>query len=181
MIRALANAGRILNNTHYIEQAVQTADFLLTRLRNDQGQLLRTFRKDQAKIPAYLDDYAFLIESFLALHLATENKRWLSEAVRLTDQCLKDFSDEQQAGLYFTSKQHEQLLARTKDPFDGVLPSGNSVMARNLIVLAKRTGNETYHERATKLIRSFTPFMQQAPGAMTNMAIAVDVLLKKAP
>ena len=181
MIRALANAGRILNNTHYIEQAVQTADFLLTRLRNDQGQLLRTFRKDQAKIPAYLDDYAFLIESFLALHLATENNRWLSEAVRLTDQCLKDFSDEQQAGLYFTSKQHEQLLARTKDPFDGVLPSGNSVMAHNLIVLAKRTGNETYHERATKLIRSFTPFMQQAPGAMTNMAIAVDVLLKKAP
>src|SRR5262249_47627048 len=85
MIRALASGGAVLNRPEYLQAAEKGALFIVKNLRDDKGRLLRTYRAKQAKLTAYLDDYAFLVEGLLALERATGDERWLNAAQRLTD------------------------------------------------------------------------------------------------
>ena len=184
MISSMARAGMLFNRSDYITAAEEAAMFIVTKMRDDEGRLLRTFRADQAKLNAYLDDYAFFVESLLVLHEATRNpsepergQRWLNAARRLTDDQLEMFWDEAGGGFYFTSHHHEELLARTKNAWDSVLPSGNSVSVRNLIRLASLTGDPAYREKAKDILELFSPAMQKNPRGMTNMAIAMSEYL----
>ena len=179
MIRAYANAGRTLGRKDYVQAAEQAALFILTRMRDDKGRLLRTHRANQSRLNAYLDDYAFLIEGLLALHRATQDDKWLNAAQRLTDQQLELFWDKKGNGFYFTSHQHEALIARTKNAYDAVLPSGNSVSVRNLIRLASLTGDASYRKRAQETLEQFAPAIQKSPRGMTNMALAAGEFLDK--
>jgi uncharacterized protein YyaL (SSP411 family) len=184
MISSLARAGMLFNKSEYIAAAEDAAMFIVTKMRDKEGRLLRTYRADQAKLNAYLDDYAFLVESLLVLHEATRNprdpergQRWLNAARRLTDDQLKMFWDEAGGGFFFTSHHHEALLARTKNAWDSVLPSGNSVSVRNLIRLASLTGDPTYRDKAKEILELFSPAMQKNPRGMTNMALAMSEYL----
>ena len=78
------------------------------------GRLLRTFREGKAKLPAYLEDYAFLVYGLLELHAATADPKWLREATGLADRMLADFEDREEGGFFFTSDSHESLLARAR-------------------------------------------------------------------
>ena len=186
MIRSLANGGRVLKRPDYIQAATRAADFLLVHLRDkDQTHLLRTYRKGKSKLNGYLVDYAFLVEGLLALHTATGDKRWLTAARTLTDEQIKLFWDEKRGGFYFTSHDHEELLARTQNGFDSVLPSGNSTSVRNLVQLAKRTGQATYRDHARKTLSAFAPQMRQhlqrGGLGMTHMALALSEFLVDEP
>src|SRR5207344_3045829 len=101
--------------TRYRQAAEKAADFLLARLRTADGRLLRTFRAGQAKLPAYLDDYAFLAHGLLRLHAATGDSRRLDQAQALTDRMITDFADTRSGGFFYTAEDHESLLARPKD------------------------------------------------------------------
>jgi uncharacterized protein len=177
MIRALARAGAIFENAEYIRAAEKSAEFILAEMRDERGRLLRTYRNRQAKLNAYLDDYAFLIEGLVALHLATNDEKWENAARRLMDLQLQNFWDEQGKGCFFTSHDHEQLLARTKDSFDSVMPSGNSVTVRNLLRLSSLAKQPEYRERARLALESFAPLMDDSPTALTNMALALSEYL----
>jgi uncharacterized protein YyaL (SSP411 family) len=179
MIRAYADAGRVFEHPAYVESAAKAARFILKNLRNEKGELLRTYRKGQAKLNAYLDDYAFFVEGLIALHLATGDREWLDAAVDLTDRQIAGYWDEKLGGFYFTSNDHEVLLARTKNAFDSVIPSGNSVSARNLLRLASLTGKEAYRKRAEELLKVFAGQIAEAPTQMTNTALALDEFLDK--
>src|SRR5262249_59929956 len=91
------------------------AAFLLQRLRTPDGRLLRSYRAGQAKLSAYLEDYAFLAHGLLRLHAATGDARWLREARALVDRMIADFEDREAGGFFFTAEGHESLLARPKD------------------------------------------------------------------
>ena len=136
MIRGLADAGRLLEEDRYIQAAARAADFVMANLRTPVGRLQRSFAGGQAHHNAYLDDYAFLVDGLLALHQATADGRWLAAAEELTRTQIDLFWDDAQGGFYFTSDDHEELLARAKDPVDSALPSGNAVAASNLVYLA---------------------------------------------
>lgn len=177
MIRAFANAGAVFSRKQYLDAAEKSLMFILTNMRDSDGQLLRTWRADTAKYGAYLDDYAFVIESMLTLHLITREDKWLIAARRLTDDQLSMFYDEEAGGFYFTSHGHEQLLARTKNAWDSVLPSGNSVSVRNLIRLSSLTGDPTYRERAQETLETFAPQMHKNPRGASNMALALHEFL----
>ena len=179
MIRAYANAGRILGRKDYIQTAERAATFILTKMRDDRGRLLRTHRANTSRLNAYLDDYAFLIQGLLALHRATHEEKWLNAAHRLTDQQIELFWDPKGRGFYFTSHQHETLIARTKNAYDAVLPSGNSVSVRNLIRLASLTGDDSYRKRAQQTLEQFAPVVKQSPRGMTHMALAAGEFLDK--
>ena len=87
MIRALAFAGNVLAESRYTAAAEKAARFLLDRHRDAAGQLWRTSREgSQPKIPAFLDDYAFLAEALLELG-------WKDEAINIADRMEKEFSD----------------------------------------------------------------------------------------
>ena len=178
MIRGLANAGSILDNENYIAAAERAADFIVAKMRDKEGRLLRTYRVETAKLNAYLDDYAFLVEGMLALHQATGKDKWLKLAQTLTDDQIKLFWDEQGDGFYYTSHHHEELLARTKNAYDSVLPSGNSVSVRNLIHISERTGDASYRDRAKRILELFAAPLKTRPRSMVNMALATAEFLE---
>ncbi len=179
MIRGFADAGHGLKNERYVKAAERAADFVLAHLRTQDGRLLRTYGNGQAKLNAYLDDYAFFVDGLLALHRATGNDKWLDAADELTALQLDLFWDDEAGGFFFTSDDHESLLARGKDPIDGAEPSGNSVSAQNLLYLAKALDKPEYLERASQTIQSSSAILQAAPAAAPRMAVALAELLQR--
>ncbi len=174
MIRALAVGAKSLQSEEYLKAAEAAAVMIAAQVRGDDGRLLRTWRGGQAKLNAYLDDYAFLIAGYLALHQATGDEKWLHASRRLMDDQIAGYWDPQAGGFFFTSNQHEELLARTKDAYDSVLPSGNSVSVRNLVRLSILTGDERYQEYARRTLQVFAPALKRSPGSMPFMALALQ-------
>jgi uncharacterized protein len=173
MIRALARSSQLLSNDAYLHAAEKAANFVLDRMRGPRGELLRTYRTGQAKIPAYLEDYAYVSEGLLALFAATHEPRWQQAARALTDEQIRLFWDEQSKGFYFTSKDHEALIARTRNAFDAVLPSANAVSVRNLVRLASLCGEPHYRDLARQTLEAFAPALTRAPRSLPVTALAL--------
>ncbi len=109
MIAALAEGGRVLSDERYIEAAGRAAAFILDRMRQSDGRLLHTFKDGQAKLDAYLDDYASLIDGLTRLYESTGDPRWLESALDLSAIMIDEFSDTEQGGFFFTGRRHEAL------------------------------------------------------------------------
>ncbi len=176
MIRGFADAGRILENDEYVQYAEEAASFVAENLLTEQGRLFRTFAGGSAKLNAYLDDYAFLIDGLIALHQATADPRWLELAGKLMEVQIEQFWDEQRGGFFFTSHDHEKLIARGKNAVDSALPSGNSISVLNLIYLARHLDRPEYLARAEEAIQAFAPRFPDMPGAMPRLAMAQAAL-----
>jgi uncharacterized protein len=177
MIRALAVGGDALGREDLIAAARKGALFVLASLRDEEGRLLRTHREGESKLNAYLDDYAFLVDGLLALHKVTGETEWLNAARRLTDDQIAMFWDDEGHGFFFTPDHHEELLARTRNAYDSVIPSGNAVAVRNLVRLAQLTGEVSYRDRATQTLQVFAANLQERPTGLTFMALALDEYL----
>lgn len=176
MIAGYAHAGQVLRNPAYLEAAERAADFVLKNMRNADNRLLRTYgiqpgkQIGEARLNAYLDDYAYLVHGLLCLHEATQQKRWLDEAKSLTETMIRFHADTERGGFYFTSNDHEKLFARSKDQYDGAQPAANSVAARNLTILWQRTGDERYRSLAEKSFKAFAGSLKSNPLALTYLA-----------
>ncbi len=181
MIRGMADAGRILNHSPYIDHASRAARFVLRKLRSEDGRLFRSYRGQQSKLNGYLVDYALLVEGLIALHRADGNREWLRISEELTSTQIELFWDDEHGGFFFTSHDHQRLIARAKKVTDGAVPSGNAVAAANLMYLADELGQPEYRERARQTIESAAPFLQEAPMAMPRMAMALADLLAGSP
>ena len=137
MIRGFADGGRILKEPKYIQTAAKAADFAMGNLVDRDGRLFRTYSQGEAKLNGYLIDYACLIDGLIALHRADANQKWLDAAKRLQQKQDELFWDEKTGGYFYTSKDHETLLVRSKRVYDNAMPAGNSVAATNLLYLAR--------------------------------------------
>jgi uncharacterized protein YyaL (SSP411 family) len=181
MISSLAHGSVVLNEPRYKDAAVKAADFLLKNARTADGRWLATHRKGQSKLPAYLDDHAFMAVAFLDLFDATKDERWKKEAVQIIDLMDKHFSDAARGGYFFTSDDHEKLLARTKDPTDKAIPSGNGWAAIAHVRLAELTGEKRYSEKAVAIIKEFQGLMERAPQATESLleALTLHLVAKK--
>jgi uncharacterized protein YyaL (SSP411 family) len=135
---------------------------------------LHTWRAGQAKLDAYLDDYAAFANSLVTLYEATANERWIDEAVRLVDIVLERFADPAAGGFIYTASDHEQLLTRTKELTDSSVPSGNALAATALLRMGKLLGRGDYLEAATATLLAAVPVMQRAPMAAGQMLQALD-------
>jgi len=176
MIGGLADAGRILKEPRYVAAAERGAQFVLAKLRTADGRLLRTYAGGEAKLNAYLNDYVFLADGLIRLHQATQEQRWLDEAAAITARQIELFSDTQGGGFFFTSNDHETLLARAKELVDGALPAGNSVAAGNLIFLATAKSRPEYLDLAKKTIAATVAVTQTSPAAAPRMMSAIPAL-----
>jgi uncharacterized protein YyaL (SSP411 family) len=182
MIGGLAEAGRSLDEKKYVDTAIRAAEFILKHQRTKDGRLLRTYgaqpgKAPRAAVPAYLEDYAFLVHGLLNLHDATKNRKWLDEARALTDTMIKHFGDAKRGGYFFTAHDHEKLFARTKEQFDGAQPSGNSVALRNLVRLWSATGEERYRSEAERSFKALAGSVRLAPTGTTALLQALDMYL----
>lgn len=180
MIRGFADAGRIFKNAHYTEVAGKAADFVLTKLKSEEGRLWRTHTNGESKLNAYLIDYACLIDGLLALHRADGDAKWLTAAKELQTKQDELFWDEKQGGYFYTSSDHQTLLIRSKQPADNAVPAGNSVAAENLVYLASATGDNSYRDRAEKAILSASGLLKDYPVYSPRLLRAAVQLQKTA-
>jgi len=173
MLRSFAEAGAALGRQDYLDAASNNASFLLDKMRLE-GRLLRTWREGQAKLLGYLEDYSCVADGLLALHEATLEPHWLTEAIKLADQMIDLFWDEGVGGFYDTGKDHESLVIRPRDIFDNAQPSGSSVASDVLLKLAVITGNDDYASKAASPMRSLTQMMGRAPGGTGHWLAVLD-------
>ena len=176
MIRGLADAGRLLEEPKYIARAEAAAEFVLNNLLRDDGKLWRTYTAGEAKLNGYLDDYAFLIDGMLAIHKATGNEKWLKHADQLQLKQNELFLDPQRGGYFFTSNDHPELLARTKDPVDSAIPSGNGVSAANLLYLARELKKPEYKQIARGVVYSTGGLLDRVPYATARLLESIPDL-----
>jgi uncharacterized protein YyaL (SSP411 family) len=177
MIAALAEGGRILKDERYLEAARRAAGFILERMRRADGRLLHTYKDGLAKLDAYLDDYADLIDGLTRLYEATGQPRWIDAALDLARIMIDEFADAEQGGFYFTGRQHEALISRPKDVHDNATPSGNGMAATALIRLGALTGRDDLTGAGRRALESVQLVLEREAAAGGQSLIALDFLL----
>ena len=177
MIAALAKGYQVLGEQAYADAARKAADFVLKKMRTADGRLLRRYRQGEAAYPGYLDDYAFLVWGLIELYEAIFEVSYLEDAIALNNAMIEIFWDEQGGGLYFTGKGNEPLITRSKEIYDGAIPSGNSVAALNFLRIGRMTGNMNLEQRAEGLTRAFSRQVMDQPMAYTQLLAALDFML----
>ena len=155
MIAALAYGGRIFQNKSYINAAEKAMNFILSKMINDKGRLMARCREGEIAHLGYLDDYAFTVHALIELYESTFNVAYLTKAIKLNENMLKLFKDENQGGLYLYGADGEELISRPKDVYDGAMPSGNSVAALNMLRLARLTANSKLEDEALGQFKAF--------------------------
>ncbi len=178
MIGAFAEAAKVLGSSEYQMAAERALRFLWSTLRRD-GRLLRTFKDGQAKLNAYLDDYAFLLNAALDVYEIAFDAAWIAAARELADALLERFVDRARGGFFFTSADHEELVHRPKPAFDGSLPSGNAAAAMGFLRLYHYTGDARYLDAAEATLRCFGSAMQAQPFGFAFMIAAADFHARK--
>ncbi len=173
----------------YLRAASTCADFLLSELVDrrsrpvppagsrssvdEGGRLLRTYSSGQAKIPAYLEDHAFLLEALLALFEATCEERWLVQAQKLADTLIERFGDPEHGGFFSTATDGEALIVRRKELEDTPIPAGGSSAALGLLRLAQLTGDARYERASAGAIALVSQIAARHPGAFGHMLQAM--------
>jgi uncharacterized protein YyaL (SSP411 family) len=176
MLRAFAEAANALDREDYRRIAVRNGEFLLARLRLEDG-LRRSYKDGQARFRAYLEDYAFLSDGLICLYEATFEARWLREAESLVEWMLRKFWDPQGKGFFFTPEDHESLILRPREFYDNATPSGNSVAASVLLRLWRFSGEGKWSRYAVSIMETAAGMMRQHPSAFPYLLCALDSYL----
>ncbi|HJQ99558.1 MAG TPA: thioredoxin domain-containing protein [Candidatus Polarisedimenticolaceae bacterium] len=169
-ITAFARAHQAFSRPEDLESARRGADFLLGTMRY-HGRLLAAYRGGVARLNAYLDDYAFVARGLLDLYETTFEERYLDAAVELARVAIERFAGPDGAW-YFTSDDHEALIARTKSRWDGALPAGAGVIAETLFRLALHTGDDALSSAAERTLADLAPIVKRQPSAFASALTA---------
>lgn len=154
MLKAYCDAYRAFDEPEYLEKALKNARFINRNFKSADNSLFRNYKNSQASIPAFLDDYAFTIQAFIALYQATFDYGWLEEARLLTEYTLVHFYDFGKGMFYYTSDTDPSLIARKMEISDNVIPSSNSQMAKNLFILGHYYYRDEYIDIARKMLNN---------------------------
>ena len=176
MITTLAEAYAVTGRDAYRAAAIQAVDFIESRLVTPDGRLLRSWHAGRDGAPAFLEDYAFFVRGLIALHQATLDERFLAAALRHTGEMLRLFSDPTEGGLFDTGSDVEPALVRMKGNTDGVIPSGNSVAALNLLRLGRITGDDELFRRGAGIVNAWAGVMARVPVNHLHLLTALDFL-----
>lgn len=147
MIKALFHSGMVLNNHQYIQLAEQSLNSLLNKVYQ-QNQLYHIYHYSQPKIPAYLDDYAFLIDALIKAHQCTANAKYLRIAEELINCSIDKFYSSIHKVFFYSSAQHS--INDNIQLFDDVIPSANALMIQNLLFFYHLTLQKNYQDIAVQ-------------------------------
>lgn len=167
-LSGLISCYKAFGETEYLNLALANARFLKDKMISQSGQLFHSYKNNQAKIPGFLEDYAFVIEAFTALFEVTGEKQWLDDAKNLVQYTFGHFFDEEKRIFYFTSKNQPDLISRTVEIHDNVIPASNSVMAKNLFRLSHLLGHSEYLDIAQQMADQVFPSIAGYPSGHSN-------------
>ena len=173
LLAALAEAGRRLERSDWLDAGRRLAGFLLGPLSDGEGRLFRTWRAGRAGASGFLPDYADVANGLLELHAATGELRWLREANRLARLAVELFADDDRGGFFLSAG--EELVARRKDLEDQPTPSGSSMLAWVLLRLARIYGDDDLERRAVSVFRLVHKAAPRVPLAFGWALSALDL------
>ena len=176
MISSFVDGFKVTGNERYLNGAKEAARFILREMRKD-GSLMRVYNKGKSQVMGYSEDYAFLIQALIDLYEATFETEWLKEAEDLNRRMIHQFWDERNGGFFFTGRENESLIARSKNPYDNVIPSANSIAVFNLTRLGYLTGEESLKQKAEQTLHLFYHFFDQSPSGFTAMLSGLSFFL----
>lgn len=175
MIAALAKAGAVFSDADLLSKAVKSYEFLEQNLVKDD-QLYHRYKDGDTAIPAFADDYAFMSWATLELYEATFKTDYLTKALKLNEQFINTFWDDEKGGFYFSVNDKDQPLGRQKQIYDGAIPSANSVAMLNLLKLGRITGNTKLEEKANALGQFFSSDLIRSGSSTTMSMMALQFL-----
>ena len=176
LLSAMSQAAQVLAEPRYAAAAQRAADFLLTKLRRPDDRLWHSFKDGQARFNGYLDDYACAIDGLVDVFQAVQEPCYLNAAIRLADQLRAQFESDE-GGFFYTSHDHEELIARQKDVQDNATPSGNSMAATALLKLGRLTGRQDIETIAERTLVQLSPIVARFPMAAGQSLLALDFWL----
>jgi uncharacterized protein YyaL (SSP411 family) len=153
MNTACSKAFAATGNESYRQLAIENMRFILEKFNSsDSGSFFHTWKNNIAKYPAFLDDYAFLIEALIHLQEITADTKWLQMAKEITEFVIDNFNDTSSPFFYYTNSSQQDVIIRKKEIYDGAIPSGNSVMAYNFRRLSILFDNNEWRQRSEKMV-----------------------------
>ena len=171
MIAALSLLYRASRNGKYLQSAVSAQTFLEGNL-SEGLRLSTSWRDGKASEKGFLDDYGFYVAALMELYHSTLDRAYLEKAERLCGEAVRRFADEKNGGFYLADLDDTELFMNPKESYDGAIPSGNSVMAYNLVRLYQLTGKEEYGELAEKQLRYMSAQAQDYPTGHSMFLLA---------
>ena len=153
-LKGYVDAYKAFGDTHFLDIALKNANFIEKVQLQADGSLHRNFKNGKSNITAYLEDYATVIDAFIALHEVTLQEKWLQIAKQLTNYTFDHFYDDKSNMFFFTSDLENDLITRKMDIDDNVIPSSNSIMVNNLFLLGHYFNNKTYFKTAKTMLNN---------------------------
>jgi uncharacterized protein YyaL (SSP411 family) len=172
VISGLARAGSLLDDDEMLADAVAAADFVLAKLIDRDGRLLRTYDFGRARVPAFLDDLAGMLEACLDLQRAGADERFFAAALRFADDIAARFFDEEASDLFLTPSDGEPLVVRPRSDHDGATPHSAGLAAMGLLRAASVAGRSDLRSLAERVLRTYASRLEQAPEALPTLARA---------
>lgn len=174
MLRGYVDAWRATEDAEYLLAAKKNARFIVEKQMKPDGTLWHTFKNGKSTVNAFLEDYAFVIDAFLALYQVDFDNQWLMSAKKLCEVALEKFHDDASPLLYFTSSDDTKLITRKHEISDNVIPASNSVMARNLYYLGKYFGKEEWLSRSAEMLKMVeNEMLSYGPGYSNWLILAL--------
>ena len=176
MIAALSDASLLFEEPSWRDMAARAFDFIV-RAMSKGDRLGHSWRQGQLKFPGLASDFAAMIRATLALHEATGEQRYLEQALAWQRALDRDYANAETGTYYLTAADAEGLVVRPAATTDEATPNHNAVAAGNLIRLALVAGDDTWREKADRLIASIAP--QAVENLFMHMALlnAIDLRL----
>lgn len=178
VMASLAEAYCVLGGEAYRTAAIKCARFIVEKMM-PHGRLIHSYKDGQGKVPAFLDDYACLIDGLIGVHEATFQPDWLRKAIDLAHEMVDLFWDEGEGLFFDTGPSHETLVVRPREVFDNATPCGSSMATEVLLRLSFITGDAKMRQVAAQALRSVRELMVRAPAAMGNWLCALDLYLSE--
>ncbi|UPQ80092.1 thioredoxin domain-containing protein [Flavobacterium azooxidireducens] len=171
LLKGFVDAYKALGNENHLKIAIKNAHFIVNKIWSSDGNLRHTYKNEKPSINGFLEDYAFVIDGFIALYEATFDETWLLHSKNLTNYCLDHFYDEKKQLFRFTSDLDEALISNHFELEDNVIPASNSIMASNLFKLSVYFENSHYEEISRQMIAQVVPSIDY-PSAFSNWLMA---------
>jgi uncharacterized protein YyaL (SSP411 family) len=180
---AYAKAYLALGEESCRERALRNLEFIFEHMqRKNSPDLYHTFAtregENVAQYDAFLDDYAFLIEALLQVYQITFDEQWLIKAREYAELVLTEFADPESKLFFYTHRKQQDIILRKKEIYDSAQPSGNAVMAVNLLKLAALTGQMEYREHAREMLRRVREAVEKYPSSFSRWAEAMALLVE---
>ena len=164
MNTACSKAFGATGNEQYRQLAVSNMQFLFKNLVvENSNEFYHTWKNEKAKFPAFLDDYAFLIQALIHLQEITADTQWLSKAKEITEFVINNFSEPETGLFYYTKSGQQDVIIRKKEMYDGAVPSGNSIMADSLYRLALIFDKKEWEDRSFSMLSSLGVAISRYP------------------